>query len=154
MVWKSERWEAKVRDADGRADAKGVAVVHPLQISYNRDGGASTTEEVFEEFLTSDSQRGGNAFSAKEAAPRLLVSVKAVTALKKLCEHEHAKHDKVMKTLSLCRRNYYKELRFLRDQLHLAYRTDAEALAQRAGLTLADFEVYWFQPPKYCLRKK
>eukprot|EP00929_Paragymnodinium_shiwhaense_P049411 TRINITY_DN24920_c0_g1_i1.p1 TRINITY_DN24920_c0_g1~~TRINITY_DN24920_c0_g1_i1.p1 ORF type:complete len:1068 (-),score=225.83 TRINITY_DN24920_c0_g1_i1:231-3347(-) len=149
MAWKSERWEAKVRDADCRAECEGAAVVQPLEITYTRRNGQSETEEVYEELSSGRDPRGEGSCRPLERAPRLLVSVRAVTSLKELCEHEHAKHDKVAKTLSLCRSNYYKELRFLRDQLHLAYRTDAEALAKKAGLSFADFEVYWFQPPKY-----
>jgi len=83
------------------------------------------------------------------AYPRLLVSLSSVTALKDLCEHEHARYDKVDKTLRECRAAYYKELRWLRDQLHLAYQTDEESLARKASLTWKDFEVYWFQPPDY-----
>lgn len=108
-----------------------------LEISYLRpDGGQVQKESVFED-------------CEDEQQPRLLVSLSAVTALKELCEHEHARYDKVVSTLTSCRASYYKELRWLREQLHLAFQTDEEAMVRKANLIPDDFEVYWFKPPDY-----
>ncbi|CAK0797844.1 unnamed protein product, partial [Prorocentrum cordatum] len=64
--------------------------------------------------------------------PRLLVSLASVMKLKGLCEHEHAKHDKALTALKVCRLKYFKEIRWLRDQL------------QRH--TGKDGDVFWFDP--------
>jgi len=133
MVWKSERWQAKLDD-EVPPDA---TIPSTLEITYVRDVGVEPqTEVVYED-------------PGEAGPPRLLVSLSAVTALKDLCEHEHAKYDKTVRTLGECRASYYRELRWLREQLHLAYRTDAEAMARKATLTHDDFEVYWFEPPHY-----
>lgn len=143
MVWKSERWQAKVAAIDGvDGDEAALAKAGPdepqtLEISYCRPGGG----EARKEFVFEDAE--------DEQQPRLLVSLHAVSSLRELCEHEHARYDKVVTTLTQCRSSYYKELRWLREQLHLAYQTDEQAMVRRANLTPDDFEVYWFQPQIY-----
>jgi len=150
MVWKSERWQSRVDAVDSEAACNerrvgskpcegGASLDDPqtLEITYCRgEGAAPHTEYVFEDL--EDQQQ-----------PRLLVSLGSVTALKELCEHEHARYDKVVATLTKCRSAYYKELRWLREQLHLAYQTDEQAQIRRASLSLDDFEVYWFEPEHY-----
>lgn len=136
MTSKSERWKTLLDLGDCEAVSRPIEP-QLLEISYSREDGSSNSEVVYEDFHERDSN------------PRLLVALHSVTALKQLCEHEHARCDKVIETLSKCRAAYYKELRFLRDQLYLAYQTDEEALARKSLLTPDDFEVYWFEPPRY-----
>lgn len=138
MVWKSDRWQARLElTGDSQSSARPI-LPEKLEITYrDQDSDELQTEDVYEDL------------QEKHEQPRLLVSLKSVTALKELCEHEHARHDKVSQTLANCRAAYYKELRWLRDQLHLAYQTDEEAMARKALLTPDDFEVYFFEPPRF-----
>jgi len=141
MVWKSERWQSLVDDGGENgvtATKRPLDGPQLLEIAYSIDDG----EEVQHEAVFEDP-------GDVQERPRLLVSLSSVTAMKELCEHEHARHDKVVETLSQCRAAYYKELRWLREQLHLAYQTDAESMAKKAKLTPDDFEVFWFEPPHY-----
>jgi len=165
MVWKSERWQSKLNaeapSEDGALDEDCALLPQTLEITYvSRDGCSEEQEVVYEDSAESGSfTRSSRTRSAglspsavhswSGSPPRLLVSLQAVTALKDLCEHEHAKYDQILKTLQTCRSTYYKELRWLRDQLHLAYRTDQEAIDYRSQLKRDDFEVYWFEPPNY-----
>eukprot|EP00439_Symbiodinium_sp_Y106_P037482 s2876_g4.t1 len=170
LMQPSERWRAMLEI--GAAQAAGHETdPQMLQISYRKhDQEEVETEIVYEDF--SEQQKKATTglkawrhstamadadFSSKlfeDAAeageqPRLLVSLKSVSTLKLLCEHEHARCDKVSNMLAECRSAYYKELRWLREQLYLAYESEEDAAARRNLLTPDDFEVYWFEPEKF-----
>ncbi|CAE7240483.1 unnamed protein product [Symbiodinium natans] len=133
----SDRWRAMLEF--GAVEAVGHEIdPQLLQISYRK----GQEEELETEVVYQD------AAGATEQ-PRLLVSLKAVSALKLLCEHEHARCDKVSRMLAECRSAYYKELRWLRDQLYMAYESEEDAQTRRNLLTPDDFEVYWFEPEKF-----
>ncbi|CAE7492182.1 unnamed protein product [Symbiodinium sp. CCMP2592] len=133
----SERWRAMLEI--GAAQAAGHETdPQMLQISYRKHD----QEEVETEIVYEDAAEAGE-------QPRLLVSLKSVSTLKLLCEHEHARCDKVSNMLAECRSAYYKELRWLREQLYLAYESEEDAAARRNLLTPDDFEVYWFEPEKF-----
>ncbi|CAE7648587.1 unnamed protein product [Symbiodinium sp. CCMP2456] len=133
----SDRWRAMLEI--GAAQAAGHETdPQMLQISYRKHD----QEEVETEIVYEDAAEAGE-------QPRLLVSLKSVSTLKLLCEHEHARCDKVSNMLAECRSAYYKELRWLREQLYLAYESEEDAAARRNLLTPDDFEVYWFEPEKF-----
>jgi hypothetical protein len=152
MVWKSERWNDIVESSNTEGKH---APVEPQEIciKYTYGEDVEKSEIVWED-------------TAEAAKPRILVSLNSVMKLKKLCEHEHAKYDDACETLNRCRTAYYKEIRWLRDQLHTVVNSSQNSRpkqGQRRGSISSvaqvqkqekeyedkDFEVYWFQPPKY-----
>ncbi|CAK0878646.1 unnamed protein product [Prorocentrum cordatum] len=130
MVLKSDRWAALLGQAGGEDEARLVATPGMLEISYSlpassSPGGAGLRRETKTEMVYQDATQ-------RDEGPRLLVSLASVLKLKGLCEHEHARHDEVLEALKVCRLKYYKEIRWLRDQL------------QRA--TGNEGQVFWFDP--------
>eukprot|EP00929_Paragymnodinium_shiwhaense_P104984 TRINITY_DN6983_c0_g1_i5.p1 TRINITY_DN6983_c0_g1~~TRINITY_DN6983_c0_g1_i5.p1 ORF type:complete len:1258 (-),score=369.34 TRINITY_DN6983_c0_g1_i5:329-4102(-) len=77
--------------------------------------------------------------------PRLLVSLQSVMGLKSLCEREFSRVETLQSTLALCRTAYFKELLWLREQLIIATRPEAQVVWDY----VMSFEVYWYDPPSY-----
>eukprot|EP00927_Polykrikos_kofoidii_P045880 TRINITY_DN40013_c0_g1_i1.p1 TRINITY_DN40013_c0_g1~~TRINITY_DN40013_c0_g1_i1.p1 ORF type:complete len:1300 (-),score=241.87 TRINITY_DN40013_c0_g1_i1:326-4225(-) len=115
---------------------------HPrtLEIRYSRSTGddielpPAQVEVVFEDQDEGEHRR-----------PRLLVSLQSVTALKQLCEREFARVEVLSGRIDSCRKAYFKELLYLREQLVLAGRPEAQACWDY----VMSYEVYWYDPPAY-----
>ncbi|CAK0824077.1 unnamed protein product, partial [Prorocentrum cordatum] len=113
-------------DAAEQALAEDDLKPRHLRITYTRGSDEDELhEDVFED--PSELQKG----------PRLLVSLKSVLALKTLCEREFRRVQELSCVLNDCRAAYFKELIWLREQLHRGEWPDA------------DYEVFWYDPPHY-----
>lgn len=110
---------------------------HPLKIQYVNPDGGVVEELVFED----PEDRNG-----KDVGARLLVSKDAVLDLKKLCEREFGRVETLSRMLNSCRCAYYKELLYLREQLIIA----SQPQNVMKWDWVRNYEVYWFNPPKYC----
>mmetsp|Transcript_152089 Transcript_152089/g.291193 ORF Transcript_152089/g.291193 Transcript_152089/m.291193 type:complete len:1182 (+) Transcript_152089:91-3636(+) len=147
MVRKSKRWQGLLNKVEGEGKGpsflgdKEVCAPQPLKITYGRPDGEAVVEELVYEDSTGDAPKKKE---DDELPARLLVPLTNVLRLKELCEHEHARYDEVVDTLSICRSDYLKELCWLREQLHLL-RNDPP----KKDLPDENFEVRWFTPPKY-----
>lgn len=107
-----------------------------LEIQYPGHGGEGG---LLKEVVFEDPNKG------MQERPRLLVSLKSVSALKTLCEQEFAKVQLAYSTLSRCRSDYYKELLYLREQLYLSRRPEQAMMID----AVKNYEVYYFTPPNY-----
>merc|ERR1719487_3050824 len=66
-------------------------------------------------------------------------------ALKSLCEREFSRVESLQSTLALCRTAYFKELLWLREQLIIATKPEAQVVWDY----VMSYEVYWYDPPSY-----
>jgi len=113
---------------------EGMEEPNTLEILYRGDpDGPMQAEIVFEDP------------SEVEKKPRLLVSLQSVLALKALCEREFGRVETLAAMLHKCRCAYFKELLWLREQLHLASRPEYAMIRD----AIEAYEVYWFDPPQY-----
>mmetsp|Transcript_139810 Transcript_139810/g.268082 ORF Transcript_139810/g.268082 Transcript_139810/m.268082 type:complete len:1137 (+) Transcript_139810:59-3469(+) len=108
-----------------------------LEISYpSPDNGEPIHEVIFEDPVKDDSEI------------RLLVPLRAILSLKRLCERDFERFRAASSVLSDCRVAYYKELQYLREQLQAATRTETPATMMMDDY-VKNYEVYWFNPPSY-----
>jgi hypothetical protein len=135
---KTSRWDLFI-EAQEREDNK-IALAEKmntaprtLEIAYSVTKGENHHEIVYEDPTATEKDKG----------PRLLVPLQSVLSLKALCENEFNRVEVMTAVLKQCRRDYFKELAYLREQLKRV------ALPDYQPDPLENFEVYWYNPPMY-----